>query len=163
MAKLATSTCLSGKLPTPAAKHLVCARHVRALVVSSELEARKLLLRNLEWLRVDAIVCADLAETEEVLSKHVVDVVFCDDHLPDGSYTDLLRRIHSNSKAPRIIVTTRTGGWDLYFDALEKGAFDVIPSPCYSMYVEMTIMRVVRETDARLERRSVAALDLNLE
>ena len=147
MAQLATIIRMSG-MP----EHLVAARHVRALVVSSELEVRKPLLRSLEWLQVDAIVCADLREAEEALSEHFVDVVFCDDRLPDGSYADLLRR--SSSKAPRIVVTTRTGDWELYFEALEKGAFDVIQSPCYSTHVEMTITRVLREEEARLEYRS---------
>jgi len=152
MAQLATIIRMSGRFQHLMPEHLVAARHVRALVVSSELEVRKPLLRSLEWLQVDAIVCADLREAEEALSEHSVDVVFCDDRLPDGSYADLLRR--SSSKAPRIVVTTRTGDWELYFEALEKGAFDVIQSPCYSTHVEMTITRVLREEEARLEYRS---------
>jgi len=154
MAQLASSTRLSGGFQHPMPGHLVAARHARALVVSSELEVHKPLLRTLEWLQVDAIVCADLREAEEALSEHFVDVVFCDDRLPDGSYSDLLRRSRSSSKAPRIVVTTRTGDWELYFDALEKGAFDVIQSPCHSTHVEMTITRVLREEEARLEFRS---------
>ena len=152
MAQLATNTRMSGRFPHPMPEHFVAARHVRALVVSSEVEVRKPLLRSLQWLQVDAIVCADLREAEEALSEHFVDVVFCDDRLPDGSYADLLRR--SSSKAPRIVVTTRTGDWELYFEALGKGAFDVIQSPCYSTHVEMTITRVLREEEARLEYRS---------
>jgi two-component system C4-dicarboxylate transport response regulator DctD len=135
-------------------EQFVAARHVRALVVSSELEVRKPLLWSLEWLQVDAIVCAGLREAEEALSEHCVDVVFCDDRLPDGSYSDLLRPSRSSRKAPRIVVTTRTGDWELYFEALEKGAFDVIQSPCYSTHVEMTITRVLREEEARLEYRN---------
>src|SRR5215472_8835211 len=71
-----------------------------------------------------------------------------------GWYADLLRPSRSSSKAPRIVVTTRTGDWQLYFEALEKGAFDVNQSPCYSTHVEMTITRVLREEEARLEYRS---------
>ena len=154
MAQLAMSTRISGRFLYPMPEHLVGARRVRALVVSSELEVRKPLLRSLEWLQVDAIVCADLREAEEALSEHFVDVVFCDDRLPDGSYSDLLRHNRSSSKAPRIVVTTRTGDWELYFEALEKGAFDVIQSPCYSTHVEMTITRVLREEEAPLEHRN---------
>jgi len=125
------------------------ARRVRALVISSELEIRKQLLRSLEGLQVEKIVCADLREAEEALSEHLVDIVFCDDRLPDGSYSDLLRRSRSSSRPSRIVVTTRTGDWDLYFEAVEKGAFDVIQSPCYSTHVEMTITRALREELAR--------------
>jgi DNA-binding NtrC family response regulator len=139
---------MSRRFPYSTPEHLVDAQHVRALVVSSELEIRKPLLRSLESLQVDKIVCADLREAEETLSEHSVDVVFCDDRLPDGSYSDLLCRSRSSSKTFRIVVTTRTGGWDLYFEAVEKGAFDVIQSPCYSPHVEMTITCVLREESA---------------
>src|SRR6516165_5689095 len=64
-------------------------------------------------------------------------------------YASLARRARSD-----FVVTTRTGDWDLYFEALGKGAFDVIQSPCYSTHVEMTITRVLREEEARLEYRS---------
>jgi len=154
MAQLATIRRMSGRFQHPMPEHIAAVRHVRALVVSSELQVRKPLLRSLEWLQVDAIVCADLREAEEALSEHLVDVVFCDDRLPDGSYADLLRPSRSSSKAPRIVVTTRTGDWELYFEALEKGAFDVIQSPCYSTHVEMTITRVLCEEEAQLEYRS---------
>jgi two-component system C4-dicarboxylate transport response regulator DctD len=151
MAQLATNTRMPGRFLHLMPEHLVAARHVRALVVSSELEVRKPLLRSLQRLQVDTIVCADLREAEEVLSEHFVGVVFCDDRLPDGWYSDLLRPSRSRSKAPRIVVTTRTGDWELYFEALEKGAFDVIQSPCYSTHVEMTIARLLRDEEARLE------------
>ena len=154
MAQLATNTRISGRFLHPMPEHFVVVRHVRALVVSSELEVRKPLLRSLQWLQVDAIVCADLREAQEALAEHCVDVVFCDDRLPDGSYSDLLGPSRSRSKALRIVVTTRTGDWELYFEALGKGAFDVIQSPCYSTHVEMTITRVLREEEARLEYRS---------
>jgi DNA-binding NtrC family response regulator len=53
---------------------------------------------------------------------------------------------------PRVAVTTRTSDWDMYFDALEKGAFDVIRCPCYSADVEITILRVLQEEDAETEQ-----------
>jgi hypothetical protein len=68
-------------------------RHVRALVVSPNVEVRRLLLRTLEALSTDVIVCSTRTQAEEVLSRLAVDVVFCDEHLSDGSYGEL---IHSN-------------------------------------------------------------------
>ena len=54
MAQLATNTLMSGRFLHPMPEYLVVARHMRALVVSSELEVRKPLLRSLQWLQVDA-------------------------------------------------------------------------------------------------------------
>src|SRR6201987_2277435 len=120
-------------------------RHVRALVVSPELEDRKPLLQKLEELRVDTLVCSGRAQAEEVLSKQPVEIVFCDERLPDGCYSDLIRPNPAQYRVPRVVVTTRTGDWDLYFAALGKGAFDVTRGPCYATDVEMTLIRAVRE------------------
>jgi len=121
---------------------------IRSLVVSAELEVRKPLLRTLESLKIDVVVCCRRLQAEEALSKGSFDVVFCDERLPDGSYTDLLHPDHWDGKIPRVIVTTKDGDWDLYFQALAKGAFDVIHCPCYATDVEMMLIRVSREGDA---------------
>src|SRR5215470_13540343 len=82
-------------------------RHVRALVVSPRLEVRKPLLQVLESLSADVIACASRAQADEVLSQQSFDVVFCDEHLPDGTYIDLIHAEHLEHKVPRIIVATR--------------------------------------------------------
>jgi len=149
MASPATAARFSEKLGKTASLNLAPTRNVRALVVSSEFEVRKPLLYSLESLHVDTIVCAGRTEAEDVLAKESVDIVFCDDHLPDGSYSDLVHPSHYEGKIPRVVVTTRTGDWDLYFDALGKGAFDVIQCPCYARDVEMAVGRVLREEDSQ--------------
>lgn len=120
-------------------------RQVRCIVVSCELEVRKPLLRTLECLGIDVVVCNRILHAEESLSKIPVDIVFCDEHLPDGPYTDLIHAYHCANQMIRVVVTTQHGGWDLYFHALAKGAFDVIRCPCNAADVEMTVIRALRE------------------
>lgn len=117
---------------------------LRSLVVSSELETRKPLLRALESLKVDVVVCGRRLQAEDALSRTSFDVVFCDECLPDGSYADLIHGGHWD-KTPRLIVTTTHGDWDLYFQALAKGAFDVIRCPYYATDIEMALIRVLRD------------------
>jgi DNA-binding NtrC family response regulator len=130
-------------------------RHVRALVVSPNVEVRRLLLGTLEALSTDVIVCSTRTQAEEVLSRLAVDVVFCDEHLSDGSYGELIHSNHWDHRIPRVVVTTRPGEWDLYFEAVSKGAFDVIRSPWYATDVEMAIIRVLREEDQLASRAAV--------
>jgi len=120
-------------------------RQVRALIVSPLMEIRRPLLRTLEALSADVIVCSTRTQAEEVLSGQAVDVIFCDEHLPDGSYGDLLHAQHCERKVQRVVVATRTGEWDLYFEAVGKGAFDVIRSPWHPTDVEMALIRALRE------------------
>jgi hypothetical protein len=47
--------------------------------VSAELEIRRPLLRTLESLKIDVVVCSRRLQVEEALSKSSFDVVFCDE------------------------------------------------------------------------------------
>lgn len=123
-------------------------RHVRALVVSPRLEVRKPLLRVLESISADVISCSTRAQAEEVLCRQAFDVVFCDEHLADGSYADLIHAGYYEGKIPRVVVATRVGEWEFYFEALRKGAFDVVRAPWYATDVEMTVIRALHEEEA---------------
>lgn len=123
-------------------------RYVRALLVSPRLEVRRALLQVLESLSADVTSCSTREQAEEVLAHKSFDVVFCDEHLPDGSYADLIHAHHFDQKIPRVIVATRVGEWELYFEAMRKGAFDVVRAPWYATDVEMTVIRALHEEEA---------------
>jgi DNA-binding NtrC family response regulator len=120
-------------------------RHVHALLVSPRLEVRKPLLQVLESLGADVFACSSRAQAEEVLAHQRFEVVFCDEHLPDGSYADLIHADHFENQIPRVVVATRVGEWELYFEATRKGAFDVVRAPWYAADVEMTVIRALHE------------------
>lgn len=117
----------------------------RVVVVTPHFEVRQPLVRALEALSADVITCSTLTQVMEVLSKQPVDLVFCDEHLTEGSYSDLIHANLGEHKTPRVVVATGTGEWELYFDAVGKGAFDVVRSPWYSTDVEMIVIRAMRE------------------
>jgi len=117
--------------------------HPHALIASSHLECRRVLLRILKDLGVNAFASATLAEAEEVLSRKRVALVFCDDHLTDGSYRDLLRSLRTWKQSPHTVVTTRTGEWKEYLEALGLGAFDMIQYPYRSTDVELSVIRAL--------------------
>lgn len=126
--------------------------HSHALVLSSYLEYRGLLLRILEDLRVDTFASATLAEAEEILSQQGVALVFCDDRLTDGSYRDLLRTLRTWKKEPYVVVTTRIGEWKEYLEALDLGAFDMIQYPYRSSEVELNVIRAMRGENQKFDR-----------
>jgi len=138
----------SASLLKPVQKTATLPRHVKALVVSPRMEVRKPLLQVLESLSANAISCSTRQQAEEVLAQQSFDIVFCDEHLPDGSYGDLIHADHFDHKIPRVIVATRVGEWELYFEAMRKGAFDVVRAPWYATDVELTVIRALREEEA---------------
>jgi DNA-binding NtrC family response regulator len=95
-----------------------------------------------------AIQASSKAQAEEVLARQGFGVVFCDEYLPDSGYADLIHAGHFENRIPRVIVATRVGEWELYFEALRKGAFDVVRAPWYVTDVEMTVIRALHEEEA---------------
>jgi DNA-binding NtrC family response regulator len=135
----------------------VSLQRIRALLVSPDMDVRRPLLRALETLCADVIVCLTRAQAEEVLSRQAVEMVFCDEHLPDGSYCDLIRSFGPDGAIPRVVLITRTGEWELYFEATSKGAFDVIRSPWHATDLELAVIRACREQDRPASVRVAAA------
>lgn len=133
-------------VPTPSPD--LSSRHVDALVVSCQLESRQSLVRCLESLGLDVVACSNRGQAEEVLERRLFDLVFCDEFLPDGAYFDLISST-ARSRAPKVVVMTRNGDWDLYFEALKEGAFDVLRHHGYSTDLEMVVIRALREEHLR--------------
>lgn len=117
----------------------------RVLVLTPNLEVRQPLLRTLDRLSTDTVTCSTRAQAEELLSRQDFVLIFCDEHLADGSYQDLVHFRDSAREVPRVVVTTRTGEWDLYFKALNKGAFDIVRAPWHPTDIEMILIRALRE------------------
>lgn len=136
---------------------VVTLQRIRALLVSPDMDVRRPVVRTLEALSVDVIVCSTRAQAEEVLSRQAVEIVFCDEHLPDGSYCDLIRSFGPDGEIPRVVLITRAGEWELYFEATSKGAFDVIRSPWYATDIELAVIRACREQDRPASARAAAA------
>ena len=145
MPALTTETRSFGWTSSPESFTAVTCRYVRVLVISPRLEVRQPLLRTLESLSTDVFACSTRTEAAEVLVKQAFDLVFCDDRLSDGSYADLISSRGSELR-PLLIVATRTGEWDLYLEALAKGAFDVVRSPWHQTDIELTVIRALRES-----------------
>lgn len=148
MSTVYSQTLVSASLANHTNRVATLQRHVRALVVSPRLEVRKPLIQVLESLSADVISCSTKNQADEVLAEHSFDVVFCDEYLPDGNYADLIHADHSEHRLPRLIVATRVGEWELYFEALRKGAFDVVRAPWHATDVEMTVIRALHEEEA---------------
>lgn len=154
MASATIPTRPSGILKNLPHDNLTLERHVRVMVVSPQLEVRQPLIRTLEVLGTDVFACSTRTQAEEVLSRQGVEVVFCDEHLADGSYRDLINSTYGEHQVPRVVVTTRTGEWDLYLEALGRGAVDVIRFPWHPTDVELIIVRALRDEGRQSSSRA---------
>jgi DNA-binding NtrC family response regulator len=115
------------------------------LVASSDLERRRSLMQTLSRQGLDPIGVANLAECAETLTKERVGLIFCDRHLTDGNYRDLLETVRSGSGNVRVVVCSKHPDWDEYLEAMRYGAFDVIASPCRPTDVEWMVIQAKRD------------------
>lgn len=116
---------------------------LNVLVASSNLENRRALIQILEELPLNVYSSSTLKQAEEVLSSRPFALVFCDDHLVDGGYGQLLGEVRMSKDNSRFIVTTSKGEWEDYLDATHLGAFDMIRWPLQPTDVELIVIRAM--------------------
>lgn len=115
------------------------------VVASSDLESRRALTSILTRQGLDPISASTFAECRDVIEKEAVGLVFCDRHLTDGNYRDILNVSRSAAGKVRVVVTSKHADWDEYLEAMRLGAFDVIASPCRPTDVEWMVIQAKRD------------------
>lgn len=99
------------------------------------------------------IVCSSYEAARTLLKQHRFTVVFCNDELPDGKYVDVIEA----AKPSPVIILSRIGGWSLYLDALDAGAFDYIAHPVYRAEVDRILSLALNECSRTARRKGAAA------
>jgi DNA-binding NtrC family response regulator len=117
------------------------------LIVSARRENRKALLQIFEGLPLNIFTAATIEEAQEVLSSQLLEVIFCEEFLPDGSYRQLLEPLVTKNSATRFVVTLCTGEWDEYLQAMNLGATEVLRCPLQSIDVELVLIRAGRDRE----------------
>lgn len=115
------------------------------VVASSDLESRRGLTSILTRQGLDPISISSFAECREVMERESVGLVFCDRHLADGDYRDVLGASRCAPGKVRVVVTSKHADWDEYLEAMRLGAFDVIAAPCRPTDVEWMVIQAKRD------------------
>jgi DNA-binding NtrC family response regulator len=130
----------------------------QVLIVSSDLVLLGHLTEILAKLGLDPVRLSTLRECREVLAQKRVGLVFCDRHVADGNYQDLLAAYPVASDRPRVVVTSGSADWEEYKEAMRCGAFDVISVPCRHTDVEWMVIQAKR-ADRRAEGPAPARIE----
>jgi DNA-binding NtrC family response regulator len=116
------------------------------LVIASDPETRTALSSILQTEGLKSVHASQLSEGRALLATQRVGMVFCERHLADGSYLDLLPAAQTNrSGNVPVVVTSRLADWDEYLEALRHGAVDLIASPCKKSDVTSALAQVRQE------------------
>jgi DNA-binding NtrC family response regulator len=92
------------------------------LVVSSDAVLRSNLANILTTLGIHPVCLSTLHECHEIVAERRVGLIFCDPHVADGNYQELLTAHTTSGARPRVVVTSRTADWDEFKEAMRCGA-----------------------------------------
>lgn len=114
-------------------------------VVLSDQESCLSVLRMLARQGVSTICVSTVHQFEGMLDSRQIDLVFCNDRLPDGSYRDILRVLdRSKKKMPQVVVMSTGMTGAEYDQAKHSGIFRIISTPCRQTDIEWTVAQAKR-------------------
>jgi DNA-binding NtrC family response regulator len=94
-----------------------------------------------------------LAEGLQASCEQRVGVVVCESDLAPGTWRDMLEHLQHLPEAPLLIVTTRLADDNLWAEALNLGAYDVLAKP----FDAEELLRVVNSARLQWQERKVSA------
>ncbi len=99
------------------------------LVVFPSDEHRILLLQAIVQAGMVPMLCESPGEVLEVIDAENIQVVVCEDLLPESALGAILKQARNRIRPIPVIVTSRTGEWEEFLTALRLGAFDYLVLP----------------------------------
>ena len=130
---------------------------LQLLIVSSRSETQRAMLHIMEGLPVNPYTSPTTEQAWEVLMSHSIDVIFCDDQLPDGHYADFLRAVRSEHRMTQFIVLLSSDNWGDFLEAMRLGVTDVLRGVWRPRDVELILSRAERDIEKEALHLSASA------
>ena len=86
-----------------------------------------------------------LNRARQKLEAETFGVVLTDARLPDGSWADVVRLAGQARRGPAVVVTEELADTQFWLDALELGAYDVLPKPFCREEVQRILANALHE------------------
>lgn len=114
------------------------------LLATADLEACRRLTSLLSQWGFEPLCASTVDKAKAILARHSVDMVFCEDRLGDGGFRDVLSAARLMKSQACVVLTSRNGNGNGHLEAIQLGAFDVIPSPCRPADVHRVVLQAMR-------------------
>jgi DNA-binding NtrC family response regulator len=116
------------------------------VVVSSNLENRQDVAGILFRLGIDPICLSTVDQCRNLRSRKDIGLVFCDRHVKDGDYRDILSAVSlcQAQSTAKVVMMAELDTPEEYQCARQHGLFDIISSPCRATDVEWMVIQAKR-------------------
>jgi DNA-binding NtrC family response regulator len=133
------------RISAPLTQDVAIVNSPNALVVSADYKIGSILGETLLLCGIAPTLANSILASRNHLAVGNLSVVLCQDYLPDGRYSEVLRLNQQTSLSVPVIVISRTGDWKDYFTAIDLGAYDFLAYPL----IPGELQRILRGVLAR--------------
>ncbi len=128
----------------------------RVLIACSAAEGRQRLADVLSAWKLDVVFAASVQEARKVLREQDIAQVFCEETLSDGDFQDVLEAMGTSRPKKYLVALLRNE--QRCVEAMQHGAFDVVPVHYRPSDIRWLIFRAIRHAeDTRRFKERVAA------
>ena len=108
-------------------------------------------MRVLDELSINSYVARTIRDAREVLASQPLSIsmVFCEERLSDGSYSDLLTSVRATWPETRFVVMLCTGEWKEYLEAMRLGAQEILRCPLRPIDLDLVLIQLMKHGDGR--------------
>jgi DNA-binding NtrC family response regulator len=103
----------------------------------------------LDEFSIDSYVAPTIRDAREVLASQPLSMVFCEERLSDGSYSDLLTSVRATWPETRFVVLLCTGEWEEYLQAMRLGAQEVLRCPLRPTDIDLALIQAMKQNDRK--------------
>jgi DNA-binding NtrC family response regulator len=125
----------------------------RVLIVSA-VENYDLAKNAMNQWALEAVRCSSLQEARGLLPDSTFSLIFCEETLVDGTYRDVLNIQGKALKTRVVVISPMSHVEEIYLEAMDAGAFEMIASPCRVSDVQWVVIRAIQEESRHVGRRA---------
>jgi two-component system, NtrC family, nitrogen regulation response regulator NtrX len=127
---------------------------LEVLIATADADVRRSLTDLLAENGLSPVLCSSLSEAQSILVREPICLVFCDYHLPDGNFRDVLYEVRRHAPSVPVVVSNRMGGCHQFLSTLKSGAFDYIDC----VWPRQELQQIVRQALRTVSLRSLNPL-----
>ncbi len=118
--------------------------HSEVLIAAADLETCRRLANILSQWGFESVCASTVGKAKAILARQGVPMVFCEDRLADGGFRDVLGAAKLVQANAPVVVASWADDLNGYLEAIQLGAFDVIPCPCRPADVHRVVSHALR-------------------
>lgn len=94
--------------------------------------------------------CETISAAKDLVLRYRVEVIVCDDVMPDGDFRELTKELRRLACEPVVVVMSRSyDDWGDYLEAMITGAYDFLAYPPCPRELEQAVAAALLESRAR--------------